>query len=73
MEIKGLQDKLGITDEQIEKLKELKVRTQMQDALLMMNIWKRGGNIHNVNVPETIKRRKANKVARKQRRVNRVR
>jgi len=71
LEIKGLKESLGVTDEQFENLATLKVATQMQTALLYMNIMNRGGNIHSVDHVATAKRRKANKVARKQRKINR--
>jgi hypothetical protein len=71
MEIKGLKESLGVTDEQLDHLRQLRVRTEMQQATLMLNIWKRGGNLHNSN-PETVARnRKKNKVARKARKANR--
>jgi hypothetical protein len=71
MEIKGLKEKLGVTDEQIDHLRDLRIATEMRQAMLMMNIWKRGGNIHSSN-PETVaSNRKKNKAARKARRANR--
>ena len=69
--ITGLQEKLGVSDEQLDNLRALRIQTEMREALMMMNIWRKGGNIHGVNQKETAKRRKANKVARKQRKVNR--
>lgn len=73
MEIKGLKEKLGVTEDQINNLRTLRVQAEVQKAVMMMVIWRKGGNIHGVNEKETAKRRKANKVARKQRRENRVR
>lgn len=73
MEIKGLKEKLGVSDEQLDNLRKLKVQAEMQQALMMMVVWKTGGNIHGVNESETAKRRKANKAARKARKANRVR
>lgn len=71
MEIKGLKEKLGVTDEQLDHLRDLRVSTEMRAATLMTNIWRRGGTIHKSN-PETVARnRKKNKAARKARRVNR--
>jgi hypothetical protein len=70
IEIKGLKDKLGVTDEQLDNLRDLRVRTEMHQATMMINVWSRGGNIHGVNKSETTKRRKANKLARKQRKQN---
>jgi len=68
LEIKGLKEKLGVTDEQLDNLRELKVATQSREAFLMMTIWRKGGNIHGVNESATEKRRKKNKAARKARR-----
>lgn len=72
-EIKGLKEKLGVTDEQLDNLRELRVATQMREAMLMMNIWRRGGNVHGINESETAKRRAKNKAAKKARKANRVR
>ncbi len=71
LEIKGLQDKLGVSDEQINNLRDLRIRTELHQATMMMSVWRRGGNIHGVNEKETTKRRKKNKEARKARRGNR--
>ena len=71
MEIKGLKDSLGITEEQVDHLRKLKVQVEQQAAQLYMHVWKNGGNIHGVDHEATAKRRKANKVARKQRKINR--
>jgi len=68
-EIKGLKEKLGVTDAQLDNLRELRLKTEMQQATMMINVWKNGGNIHGVNEEETAKRRKKNKIARKARRV----
>lgn len=73
MEIKGLKEKLGVTDDQLNELRKLKIQAEAQQAFMMMTIWRKGGNIHGDNKKETSKRRKANKVARKQRKLNRVR
>jgi hypothetical protein len=73
LEIKGLKEKLGVTDDQLDDLRKLKVQAEAQQAFLMLTIWRKGGNIHRVDEKATAKRRKSNKVARKQRRVNRVR
>lgn len=70
-EIKGLKEKLGVTDEQLDHLRELRIKTEMQQASMMMNIWRVGGNIHGVDEKGTSKRRAANKRARKARRANR--
>jgi hypothetical protein len=69
LEIKGLKEKLGVTDEQLNHLRELRIQAEAQKAAMMLAIWSRGGNIHNVNETETNKRRKKNKVARKARSV----
>lgn len=71
MEIRGLKETLNVTDEQFKSLADLRVQTQMHIASMMMNVMSRGGNIHGVDHEATAKRRKANKEARKQRRVNR--
>ena len=71
LEIKGLKEKLGVTDEQLDNLRELKVATQTREAFMMFNTWKHGGNIHGVNETATQKRRAKNKAARKARRGNR--
>jgi hypothetical protein len=70
MEIKGLREKLGVTDEQFQNLANLKVRAQMHIATMMLNVMRNGGNIHGVDHEATEKRRKANKLARKQRKLN---
>jgi hypothetical protein len=71
MEIKGLKESLGLTDDQFKYLAELRVRTEMQTALMMVNVMRRGGNIHGVDQKATEKRRAANKRAHKQRVRNR--
>lgn len=71
MEIKGLKETLGVTDDQFQHLADLRIAAQMHVATMMMNVMKRGGNIHGVNHAATAKRRKANKVARNQRKKNR--
>jgi hypothetical protein len=71
MEIKGLKESLGVTDEEFQHLADLKLNTQMHIATMMMNVMRRGGNLHGVNHSAVAKRRKANKVARKQRKANR--
>jgi hypothetical protein len=72
VEIKGLRETLGVTDEQFQHLEDLKLRTQAHIATMMLNVMRRGGNIHGAGDPvEKAKRRKANKLARKQRRINR--
>ena len=68
LEIKGLKEKLGVTDEQLDNLRELRIATQTREAFLMMNVWRRGGNIHRVNESATATRRKKNKAAKKARR-----
>lgn len=73
MEFKGLKEKLGVTDAQLDNLRDLRVATQMREAMLMMKLWKRGGNVHGVNESETAKRRQKNKAASKARKANRVR
>ena len=70
MEFKGLKEKLGVTDEQLDNLRALRVESEMREALMMMTIWKRGGNIHAVDESATRKRRAKNKIARKQRKLN---
>jgi len=71
LEIFGLKEKLGVTDEQLDNLRALRVQAEMQKAMLMLNIWRQGGNIHGVNEKATWKRRKKNKAAKKARRKNR--
>lgn len=73
MEIRGLKEKLGVTDDQLDNLRALRIQSEMQQAFMMMNIWKRGGNIHGVDEKATRKRRAKNKAARKARKANRVR
>lgn len=71
--IKGLYEKLDVDPATIEELRKQAAR----DALLMLRyiyvIRLHGGALHKVNRRETAKRRAKNKVARKQRRVNRDR
>jgi hypothetical protein len=71
MEIKGLREKLGVSDEEFDKLRELRIATELRTAQLYMSIWRKGGNLHGVDEEATARRRKANKQARKQRRANR--
>lgn len=72
MEIKGLKEKLGVTESQLDNLRRLRVQSEMRQALMMFVVWKRRGNIHGVPTDAVIaKRRKANRVARKQRKINR--
>lgn len=71
MEINGLKEKLGVTDDQLNHLRELRIQAEAQKAFMMMTIWKQGGNIHGVSEKDTAKRRKKNKAARKQRKMNR--
>jgi hypothetical protein len=71
LEIKGLREKLGVTDEQFNHLADLKLRAEKHIATMMLAVMNRGGNIHGVNAKATAKRRKANKVASKQRKRNR--
>lgn len=70
MEIKGLKEKLGVTEDQLDNLRALKIQAESQQAFMMLSIWKKGGNLHGVDHEATAKRRKANKVARKQRKQN---
>lgn len=72
MEIKGLYEKLGIDQSQVDALREMKVYAAAQRLMFMTQIIGRGGNIHKVNGRATAKRRAKNKVARRQRRVNRL-
>jgi hypothetical protein len=71
LEIKGLKEKLGVSDEQINNLRELRIQAEAQKAFMMLTIWNKGGNIHGVDKKATSKRRKANKRARKARHGNR--
>jgi hypothetical protein len=70
-EVKGLRETLGVTDEQFKHLADLRMVAEARTSLLCINVLKRGGNIHGVNHEATAKRRKANKVAHKQRMKNR--
>lgn len=66
--IKGLAESLGEQGKiDVDRFLSMQVRT----AHLLMHVISNGGNIHGVDVDATRKRRAANKVARKQRRVNR--
>lgn len=67
MEIKGLAEKLGLSEDQKEKLNRMRVQTYV----MTLNVLRNGGNLHGVNDKETRKRRAANKNARKARRKNR--
>lgn len=69
MDIKGLKDKLNLTPEQEERFNRMKIRY----AIMYLNVLRRGGNLHGVDVEATRKRRAKNRVARKQRKVNRGR
>lgn len=71
MNIKGLYEKLGIDESQVEALRQLKLDTAGQRLMFMTKIVGNGGNIHRIDHKATEKRRTANKVARRQRRVNR--
>lgn len=72
MEIKGIYEKLGIDQSEVDKLREMRVDTAAQRLMFMTKIMAGGGNIHRVDHQATAKRRAANKVARRQRRVNRA-
>lgn len=71
MNIKGLQEKLGVSDEQLDNLRRLRIQAEMQKAFMMTNVWRAGGNIHGVDETGTQKRRAKNKAAKKARRKNR--
>lgn len=69
MDIQGLKEKLGLTKEQEETFARMKV----QYAILVTTLIRTGGNLHGVDAEATRKRRAKNRIARKQRRVNRER
>lgn len=73
--IKGLLDTLGGEKHKqlMEALRKLHYINGMRKLAMMNLIVSRGGNIHNVNPTAVAKRRAANKVAAKQRKVNRDR
>jgi len=71
VEIKGLKEKLGVSDDQLDNLRQLRIATEMRQAMLMMNVWKRGGNIHSSDPKTVASNRKKNKAAKKSRKVNR--
>jgi hypothetical protein len=75
--VKGLREKvqkaLGLSDEDVQRLQEMRAAAAMQQLFLYGNIISRGGNIHGRDRAATEKRRKANKAARTQRRTNRQR
>lgn len=70
MQIKGLYEKLGIEQSEVDKLREMRVQTASQRLMFMTKIVGSGGNIHRIDHKATAKRRAKNKVARQQRRVN---
>jgi hypothetical protein len=73
MEIKGLRERLNLTDEQTKKFLEMKAQFGMRMLVMMSKVVGSGGNIHRVNKAATAKRRAKNKLARKQRKANRGR
>lgn len=68
---KNLYQKMGVSDEERERLETMRFKAMVQRLMFVSKITLGGGTIHNVNHKATAKRRAANKVARKQRRVNR--
>lgn len=71
VDYKNLLDKLDVSPDQVQKLYEMKFREMQRRAFFITVIIGNGGNIHRTNAKETAKRRAANKVAAKQRKVNR--
>ena len=71
MKIKGLLEKLGLTEEEEAKYKKMRIDAAMQSLMLHMNVVSRGGNMHGVDEVGTARRRRQNKAARKARKVNR--
>lgn len=71
MQIKGLAEKLGVEDAQIERLRQMRVEAAARQIQLISVVTGRGGNMHGVDRVATAKRRAKNKLARKQRKANR--
>jgi hypothetical protein len=71
MEIKGLRETLGVSDEQFQHLADLRIQAEQKVARMMIHVMRKGGNIHGVDHAATAKRRKANKEAKNSRRINR--
>lgn len=71
MQIKGLVEKLGVDEAAVERLRAMRLAAALRQIQLITLVTQRGGNMHKVDREATAKRRAKNKVARKQRRVNR--
>jgi hypothetical protein len=71
VKIKGLYEKLGLTPEEVLELRKKRFENAMRLLKIYNLIISHGGNIHKKPKDEIVaKRRAANKVAAKQRRVN---
>jgi hypothetical protein len=73
VKIKNLFEKTGADPALIETLRKMYYVNAMHKLAVMNTIVARGGNIHTVHPAAVAKRRAANKVAAKQRKVNRAR
>lgn len=71
LQIPGLYEKLGIEQADVDRLRRMKIEAAAQRLMFASIIVGRGGNLHRVNWLETAKRRRKNKVAKRQRKVNR--
>lgn len=66
--IKNLVEAVGADEEDIERLKQMRIEAGLRELRMRTLIISRGGNIHGTNPKAVAKRRKANKAARKARR-----
>lgn len=72
MKIKGLLESLGLSQEQEDALRLLRMQAATQRVMFYMAIISNGGKIHRYpGRKEMLKRRAKNKAARKARRANR--
>ena len=71
MEIKGLLEVLGLSQSDVDRLRQLRIEAAAERLRFLSVVISKGGNIHGVNRSATEKRRARNKVARAQRKVNR--
>jgi hypothetical protein len=72
MEIKGLYEALGISQNEVDDLRGMVVRDAAQRLMFYSKIVANGGTIHRVHPDRKAKNRAANRVARKSRRVNKL-
>lgn len=73
MEIKGLYEALGISKEETDALRSMKIDAAAQRVMFYSRIVATGGTIHRTHADRRAKNRADNKAARKARKVTRGR